>query len=135
ETILGFEPRLVDLSSATRVASLAPLERTSEPARVLAEPFGATLSDVVKGGLQAKWARVIKALRHERKVLARCRADADSCPPAAKRFLAIVNKGQARDGITRIAEINRAVNLDIRPLDDMAQHGVADLWATPLETF
>jgi hypothetical protein len=41
----------------------------------------------------------------------------------------------AQKGRTRIAEINRAVNLSIRPVDDMTQYGVEDLWATPLMTF
>jgi len=68
-------------------------------------------------------------------VLARCRADAEDCSPAAKRFLGVIEKGSARDGVLRIAEINRAINLDIKPVDDMTQYHVVDLWATPLMTF
>ena len=50
-------------------------------------------------------------------------------------FLAILDRALAQQGWVRIAEINRAINLDIRPMDDMAQYGVVDLWATPLMTF
>ena len=33
-----------------------------------------------------------------------------------------------------MGEINRAVNLSIRPVDDGVQYGVADFWSTPLAT-
>ena len=46
-----------------------------------------------------------------------------------------MDKAQTRDGWARIAEINRAINLDIRPVDDMTQYGVVDLWTSPLRTF
>jgi predicted transglutaminase-like cysteine proteinase len=40
-----------------------------------------------------------------------------------------------RDGLARIGELNRAINLSIRWVDDMTQYGVPDLWTTPLMTF
>jgi predicted transglutaminase-like cysteine proteinase len=46
-----------------------------------------------------------------------------------------VRKVQTRAGWARIAEINRTINLNIRPVDDMTQYGVVDLWATPLMAF
>jgi len=74
-------------------------------------------------------------LPHEREILARCRTNADTCPKAAKKFLGIVDKAMKRDGLARIGELNRAINLSIRWVDDMTQYGVPDLWTTPLVTF
>jgi predicted transglutaminase-like cysteine proteinase len=99
------------------------------------EPFGAVTSALVKGGLQSKWISVKRRLPRQHDTLTLCRTSAAACPPAAKRFLAILDRAQAREGWVRIAEINRAINLDIRPVDDMTQYGVLDLWATPLTTF
>jgi predicted transglutaminase-like cysteine proteinase len=99
------------------------------------EPFGAATSEPVKGGLQNKWNLVKKELPRQHKTLMRCRAGATGCPLAAKRFLAILDRALAQQGWARIAEINRAINLNIRPVDDMTQFGVVDLWATPLMTF
>jgi predicted transglutaminase-like cysteine proteinase len=134
DVAFNFDPRLSGYPAFT-FASLTPFEIPPPPAPHLAEPFGAKLSGVLKDGLQRKWAGVAHKLPHERKILARCRAGAMSCTPAAKHFLAIVDKGLAREGLTRIAEINRAINLDIKPVDDMTQYHVIDLWATPLMTF
>ena len=101
----------------------------------LPEPFGQKTSALIKGGLQSKWSAVKNRLRRESKILKRCRVDTRACPPAAQRFLAIVDKALTQDGWARIAEINRAINLDIKPVDDMTQYGAVDLWATPLMTF
>jgi predicted transglutaminase-like cysteine proteinase len=119
-----------------RLVSLAPIETPQQaPAHRSSEPFGTEISALVKGGLQNKWASVKKKLPHEHRVFIQCRADATACPPAAQRFLAIVDKALTRDGWARIAEINRSINLDIRPVDDMTQYGVVDLWTSPLTTF
>jgi predicted transglutaminase-like cysteine proteinase len=99
------------------------------------EPFGAATSAPVSGGLQSKWNMVKKKLPRQHQVLMRCRAGVAGCAPAAKRFLAILERAQAQEGWARIAEINRAINLNIRPVDDITQYGVADFWATPLVTF
>jgi predicted transglutaminase-like cysteine proteinase len=99
------------------------------------EPFGAVLSAPVTGGLQNKWSMVKKKLPGQHRTLVQCRASATGCPPAAKRFLAVLDRALAREGWARIAEINRAINLNIKPMDDMTQYGVVDLWATPLMTF
>src|ERR1700688_1735400 len=131
-----FDSFLFDPYPTFQLASLTPFEAPQgAPAYRSLEPFGAEISALVKGGLQNKWASVKKKLPHERKVFMRCRADAATCPQAAQRFLAIVDKALTRDGWARITEINRAINLNIRPVDDMTQYGVVDLWATPLMAF
>jgi predicted transglutaminase-like cysteine proteinase len=119
-----------------KMASAAPFEepRTAPDVR-LSEPFGLYTATVLAGSLREKWSAVAQELPHEREILARCRTDADNCPPAAKKFLAIVDKALTRSGLARVGEINRAINLAVRWVDDMAQYGVPDLWATPLMTF
>jgi predicted transglutaminase-like cysteine proteinase len=78
---------------------------------------------------------VTAAMRAESEVLARCRTNMDACPVGAKRFLAIVDQGRTLSGRARIGVINRAINMAIEPVSDMAQWGVPDRWSAPLETF
>ena len=42
---------------------------------------------------------------------------------------------RAREGRARLGEINRAINLAIRPMSDLAQYGEIDVWSSPLVTF
>jgi predicted transglutaminase-like cysteine proteinase len=126
-------PTLPTAPSAFQLASLTPFEIPQDaPAHTRSQPFGADLSGLVKGGLQSKWNAVKRKLPREHARLVRCEAHLAACTPAAKRFLAILDKARAQEGWARIAEINRAINLNIRPVDDVTQYGVADLWATPL---
>ena len=68
--------------------------------------------------------------------LALCDGDRDRCvSPAALQLLAIVDIARARDGRARLGEINRAINLAIRPMSDLAQYGEIDVWSSPLVTF
>ena len=48
---------------------------------------------------------------------------------------AIVDTARTRDGRARLGEINRAINLAIRPMSDLAQYGEIDVWSSPLVTF
>jgi predicted transglutaminase-like cysteine proteinase len=54
---------------------------------------------------------------------------------ATLQLLAIVDNARARDGRARLGEINRAINLAIRPMSDLAQYGQVDVWSSPLVTF
>jgi predicted transglutaminase-like cysteine proteinase len=68
--------------------------------------------------------------------LALCDGDRERCvSPAALKLLAIVDAGRDREGRARLGEINRAINLAIRPMSDMAQYGQIDVWSPPLDTF
>jgi predicted transglutaminase-like cysteine proteinase len=108
------------------------LESTSRSA----EPFGRLASTLWAGGVREKWLGVERKLDDERVQLALCDGDRERCvSPAALRFLAIVDAGRARDGRARLGEINRAINLAIRPMSDLAQYGQIDVWSTPLVTF
>jgi predicted transglutaminase-like cysteine proteinase len=100
-----------------------------------AAPFGLVSERVSGGEILRKWRSVESEIREDKRILARCRKDASSCPLAAQRFLAIVDEGRARSGRARIGVINRAINLAIMPTSDFVQWGVADRWSAPLETF
>lgn len=86
-------------------------------------------------GMVSTWQKLQPALRAEAEVLSRCRADMTLCPPAAAKFLAIVEAARGQSGRARLGHINRAVNLAIQPVSDLAQYGVPDVWATPLMSF
>jgi predicted transglutaminase-like cysteine proteinase len=82
----------------------------------------------------AKWADLQSRIRAEKETLAACRSGDRFCPAAARRFLSILDNGRRRQGRARLGEINRAINLSIRPMSDLAQYGVEDYWAAPLES-
>jgi predicted transglutaminase-like cysteine proteinase len=100
------------------------------------EPFGLFTSLLSEGGLRQKWLGVERRLDDERVQLALCDGDRERCvSPAALRLLAIVDNARAREGRARLGEINRAINLAIRPMSDLAQYGQIDVWSSPLVTF
>lgn len=104
--------------------------------RQSADPFGLFTSNLYGGGLLEKWLGVQRRLDDEMVQLALCDGDHDRCvSPAALQFLAIVDTGRAREGRARLGEINRAINLAIRPMSDLAQWGEVDVWSSPLVTF
>jgi predicted transglutaminase-like cysteine proteinase len=105
--------------------------------RKTGEPFGAFAAVLTYGGgLRAKWLGVERKLDDERVQLALCDGDRERCAsPAALQLLAIVDNARAREGRARIGEINRAINLAIRPMSDLAQYGQVDVWSSPLVTF
>ena len=126
--------------SADEVLAYARLElpratpQLSAP-RAAPQPFGSVSSAPLQGGLHNKWQAVKIKLRREARILKRCRSHPESCPEAAQSFLAVVDRALAHEGKNRIAEVNRAINLSIRPMDDLKLYGVPERWATPLMTF
>jgi predicted transglutaminase-like cysteine proteinase len=118
--------------------SLAALEPPSlplmqTPAPASPGPFGLAARDT--GRYTARWHLLQPAILIERRILAFCRSNPDTCPAAAAKFGAIVAAARGRSGLARIGEINRAVNLAIKPVSDLTQYGVPDVWASPLMTF
>jgi predicted transglutaminase-like cysteine proteinase len=104
--------------------------------RKSAEPFGLIAIKLSAGGLAEKWNGLGAKLEDDMVQLALCDGDREHCvSPAALRFLAIVDLARAREGRARFGEINRAVNLSIKAMSDMAQHGQLDVWSSPLATF
>jgi len=99
------------------------------------EPFGLPAAILADGGLHDKWLGVQRRLDDEMVQLALCEGDREGCvSPAALQFLAIVDAAKARDGRARLGEINRAINLAVRPVSDLAQYGQLDVWTSPLVT-
>jgi predicted transglutaminase-like cysteine proteinase len=100
-----------------------------------AEPFHLWTSRIFWGGLAAKWQSVAHRLDDDRVQLALCDGDRENCASdAASRLLSIVDAGRQREGRARLGEINRAINLAIRPMTDLAQFGQEDVWSSPLVT-
>jgi predicted transglutaminase-like cysteine proteinase len=99
------------------------------------EPFGLSTSIVTTGTLLEKWLDVKRSIDDERGVLRVCEDDSASCPSqAALQFLAIVDGARGLEGRARLGEINRAINLKIKPMSDLALYGVEDVWSPPLAT-
>jgi len=104
--------------------------------RKSADPFGLFATRLSAGGLTEKWAGVERKLEDDMVQLALCDGDRDHCvSPAALRLLEIVDSARTREGRARFGEINRAVNLAIKSMSDMSQHGRPDVWSSPLDTF
>ncbi len=98
------------------------------------EPFGGDRSTAPVSDLSAKWAELQTRILSEQETLAACQSNGD-CPAAARRFIAIIELAQQRQGRARLGEINRAVNLSIRPVSDWELYGIDDFWSSPLATF
>jgi len=133
----GLVAGLAGFAPATDLAAATPdLVRPSADAARSAEPFGLAVSTVPAGTLRDKWLGLAHKLDDDRVQIALCDGDRDRCASdAALRFLAIVDSGRLREGRARLGGINRAINLAIRPVSDLAQYGETDVWASPLVTF
>ena len=116
---------------------LAALERQDPPAMrpIPSEPFGLNTMAWFSGDIFGKWTTVNAAIDADRNVLARCRENMPSCPPAARKFLAVIATGLGQTGRARVGVINRAINLAIEHMSDLEQWGVDERWSSPLETF
>jgi len=132
-----------DAQTQAKVAALDPAEQSIKSPAVagpaiqapaLAEPFGLDTVPVASGEVLTKWNGVEADIQAENEILSRCRASAELCPAAARNFLAIIAQGRAQTGRARIGIINRAINMAIRPMSDLAQWGVIDRWSSPLVT-
>lgn|SRR5262249_3459301 len=110
-----------------------PEERKRQPAQsVSLEPFRTFQLEMPHGPLLEKWDAVLKDLEPEDQLLAGCEVNRTSCPSAAATFfLTIIDRARLREGRARIGEVNRSINLAIRP---QPRVGASDTWRTPLAT-
>ena len=97
-------------------------------------PFGVSTVPDPQNRYARDWHQVQKDWVLERAILDQCRADREFCPPAALRFLEIIDEARQQTGRIRIAYVNRAINLTIQPRDDVSNYGVAEIWTAPLAT-
>jgi predicted transglutaminase-like cysteine proteinase len=120
-------------------AALMPADGTVSFAPLISagEPFGIDGSrhDSMRAAMQAKWRGLQPAIRIEEKFLQLCRSEPQYCTAAGTRFLKVIEPARTKSGRALVGEINRAVNLAIRPMSDLAQYHVPDVWATPLTMF
>ncbi len=107
-------------------------DRDQETGTVDPEPVWQWAMTAMLSETSAKWAELQTRILADKATLARCRSGDRPCTAAARRFLAIVESARQRPGRARLGEINRAINMSIRPVSDMAQYGVDDYWASPL---
>ena len=99
------------------------------------EPFGFSTTKVATGALLEKWLNIEREINAERLVLRICERNRASCQSrAALQFLAIVDSGRSLEGRARLGHINRAINLKIKPMSDLAIYGEDDVWSSPLAT-
>lgn len=117
------------------VAGPLELHKLVAAASFRSEPFGFATRVVAAGGVHDKWSGVRAKLDEEQRTIAACRDDRGHCTnEAAIVFLAIVDAAREREGLARLGEINRAINLAIRPMSDLANYGEIDVWSSPLAT-
>ena len=107
------------------------LERSKD-----ASPSGRPNSSslMTAGEISSKWNELQSRIRADEMAVAACRSEQIACTDAARRFLSIVDLGRKHEGRVRLGWLNRAVNMAIRPVSDWAQYGLADFWASPLQT-
>lgn len=99
------------------------------------EPFGLSTATVTKGAVLEKWLNVEREVDDERLVLRTCEENRASCQsPTALQFMAIVDSGRALEGRARLGEVNRAINLKLKPVSDLTLYGAEDVWSPPLAT-
>ena len=121
------------LAPGPLVAGPLELHQLIGAASFRSEPFGRATRVVAAGGLYDKWTGVQAKIDAEQRIITACRNDRTHCTDkAAITFLNIVDAARERDGLARLGEVNRAINLAIRPMSDLANYGEVDVWASPL---
>jgi predicted transglutaminase-like cysteine proteinase len=132
---VAFENKWDDRASPLLAPITASLpSRDQEPTTVDPAPIWSWAATAMLSTTSAKWADLQSRIRADKATLAACRSGDGPCPAAARRFLSVIEQGRKRQGRALLGEINRAINLSIRPMSDLAQYGVEDYWASPLES-
>ena len=135
----GAGPRSIELASAG-IASDAGAKVQSDMAVSVQlpptsdEPFGLFTFRAPEGLLWAKWRGVEARMGAETKSIEDCKSGMSSCPTGAREFIALAEAASVSDPRTRAETVNRDINQAVRYVGDYQQHGVADLWSSPLET-
>lgn len=128
-------PKAQQYRPLSRIAPLtASRSEHSEKPAFKSPPVDLGSAEVLARELSAKWADLQSRIRSDEVMIAACRANSIRCSAAARQFLQIVELGRQRQGRARLGEINRAVNMSIRPVSDWAQYDVDDFWSSPLGT-
>jgi predicted transglutaminase-like cysteine proteinase len=136
DAMRGRGPNAVRLAALTpsNIATDAAPEPRPAPAKG-DEPFGLFTFRAPEGLLWQKWRGLETRLARDAETLRGCQTDAGNCPSNAAQFLRLIGAVKSKSGRARLDEANRAVNMVVRYVSDYAQHGEADRWSSPLETF
>ncbi|WP_027549136.1 transglutaminase-like cysteine peptidase [Bradyrhizobium sp. WSM2254] len=136
DAMRGRGPNAVRLAALTpsNIATDAAPEPRPAPAKG-DEPFGLFTFRAPEGLLWQKWRGLETRLARDAETLRDCQTDAGNCPSNAAQFLRLIGAVRSKSGRARLDEANRAVNMAVRYVSDYAQHGEADRWSSPLETF
>jgi predicted transglutaminase-like cysteine proteinase len=112
-----------------RATDLFSRKSDALPSSKANESSSMTLADI-----SGKWSELQPRLLADKTTVAICRSNQTVCSEAARRFLSIVELGRKHEGRVRLGWLNRAINMAIRPESDWSQYGLADFWASPLQT-
>ncbi len=92
-------------------------------------PFGLSTVATPEEPLAMTWQKLLLEVDEDLSIITRCRANAQSCSPAAAKFVALVKQGEQPEPLAQIGHINRATNFSMRLLD--AAHADNE-WRSPL---
>jgi hypothetical protein len=84
----------VKLAALPRIPSLPP------------EPFALGSPALPLDAIKAKWLQVRDEIAQDAMVLAGCRSVPETCPPAARRFLDLIDGARGKEGRALLGEIN-----------------------------
>jgi predicted transglutaminase-like cysteine proteinase len=134
------KPGMIEVASldATQGSNSRVVSDAPSPAAIVPvtsdEPFGLFTFRAPEGVLWAKWRGVEARMRADMKSVDDCKSGGEACAAGARKFVAVTRSAADMDVLSRVEAINRDVNYAIRYVGDYQQHGVADLWSSPLET-
>ncbi len=115
-------------------ASVASDASSRAAPQISDRPFGLFTFRAPDGVLWSKWRGVEARMAGESLLLQLCRTEPASCGAAGRAALAVMDEARDTDGLARIGIVNRSVNAAVRYVSDDQQHGLADVWSSPLAT-
>src|SRR4249920_3027680 len=77
-------------------------------------PFGLSTVATPEAPLAVTWQKLLLEVNEDLSTIARCRASAQSCSPAAAKFGALVKESERPEPLAQIGHINRAANFSMR---------------------
>lgn len=99
------------------------------------EPFDLPSSPVPEHPYSIDWQKVQHDWAVERELIERCRSNRKHCPSReALLLLTVIDEAGALTNRSRLGQVNRAINLAIRPMSDFQNYGVPEIWTAPLAT-
>jgi predicted transglutaminase-like cysteine proteinase len=119
-----------------RLTTLSTDRDAATPGIKTSAPFAAAgfhLFPSVHRGVAVHWASVTTQWGREKPLVARCAQDPAKCRPDAQIFHDIQKDAAGLGAQEQVALVNRRVNGAIAYQTDMARHGVADHWSSPLQ--